>query len=131
MCAVLNADLSSNSTNFRTAGSHTGDVLRVSIEGEASLDELETLGRVLDATHAEAQRLAAKEVVMDLTQLEFLNSSGVKHFVTWLQKASSIDDGYKIRLVSSPLVPWQRRGLEVLRCFAPQRVTVEAAAATL
>lgn len=98
------------------------------MEGEASLDALESLRRVLDATHDEAQKLAAKEVVMDLTQLEFINSSGVKHFVTWLRKAAEApaDAGYQIRLLSSPLVPWQRRGLEALRCFAPQRVTVEA-----
>jgi hypothetical protein len=75
-------------------------------------------------------RLEAKEVVMDLTRLGFLSSSGIKQFVKWLRRASESSDGngYRIRLLSSPLVPWQRRGLEALRCFAPEHVTVETAA---
>lgn len=127
----LRSDIAAREPNFCTAARHDAERLEVTVEGEASLDALEALGRVLDATHEEAMRLQAKEVVMNLTQLEFLNSSGVKHFVKWLRRASEVGDGrgYQIRLVSSPLVPWQRRGLEALRCFAPHRVTVETAAA--
>lgn len=127
----LRSDISVQEAHFRTAARHDAERLEVSVEGEASIDTLDALSRVLDATHEEAVRLKAKEVVMNLTQLEFLNSSGVKHFVKWLRRASEAGDGngYRIRLVSSPLVPWQRRGLEALRCFAPQRVTVETTAA--
>ena len=126
---TLRAELAVQEPNFRTAARHDSDRLEVSVEGEASLDYLETLSRVLDATHEEAIRLNLKEVVMNLTQLEFLNSSGVKHFVKWLKRAAAVGEGqgYRIRILSSPLVPWQRRGLEALRCFAPQRVTVETA----
>lgn len=127
---MLRPELSVQEPNFRTAGRHDSDRLEISVEGEAGLEALDALGRVLDATHDEAVRLEAKEVVMNLTQLEFLNSSGVKHFVNWLRRASELGEGkgYRIRLVSSPLVPWQRRGLEALRCFAPQRVTIETTA---
>ncbi len=129
---TLRPGLEVQEPNFRTAARHDADRLEVSIQGEASLDSLESLSRVLDATHEEAVRLSSKEVVMNLTQLEFLNSSGVKHFVKWLRRASAAGEGqgYRIRILSSPLVPWQRRGLEALRCFAPQRVTVETVSET-
>jgi hypothetical protein len=126
---TLRSELEVQEPNFRTEAKHDAERLEVSVQGEASLESLETLSRLLDATHEEAVRLNSKEVVMNLTQLEFLNSSGVKHFVKWLRRASAAGDGqgYRIRILSSPLVPWQRRGLEALRCFAPQRVTVETA----
>ncbi|MBX3225823.1 MAG: hypothetical protein KIT84_30400 [Labilithrix sp.] len=126
------ATLGSAGAGFRTAGSHEGTSLRVRMEGEASYDVLDALGRVLDATHDEAIRLAVKDVVMDVTKLEFLSSSGVKQFVMWLRKASEAapDAGYHVRFVSSPRVPWQRRGLEALRCFAPDRVSVETSCST-
>jgi hypothetical protein len=119
--------LSCNEATFRSKPGHEGSTLTVTLEGEATLDAVDILRRILEATHVEAERLHAKEVAMDLTQLEFLNSSGVKHFVSWLRRAAQLPEGanYRIRLVSSALVPWQRRGLDALRCFAPQLVTVE------
>jgi anti-anti-sigma factor len=127
---TLRSEIAVQEPNFRTAGRRDSDRLEIRLEGEASIEALDALGRVLALTHEEAVRLEAKEVVMNLTQLEFMSSSGLKHFVRWLRRACELGDGkgYRIRLVSSPLVPWQRRGLEALRCFAPQRVTVETAA---
>lgn len=115
--------------SFRSHPHHEGQTLRVRLEGEVDLDAIDAISQVLKRAHAAAQELGAKQVVLDLTKLEFVNSSGIKHFVTWIRSASELTEpaAYDIKLVSNPLLPWQRRSLEALRCFNPKLVTVETA----
>jgi anti-anti-sigma factor len=115
--------------SFRSLPTHDGNTLRLELQGEVDLDATEAIGAVLKRTHAAAQELGAKSVVVDLTKLEFVNSSGIKHFVTWIRNASELAEpaAYEIKLVSNPLLPWQRRSLEALRCFNPKLVSVETA----
>jgi anti-anti-sigma factor len=115
--------------SFRSRPKHDGDTLRIELQGEVDLDATEAIGGVLKRTHAAAQQLGVKAVVLDLTKLEFVNSSGIKHFVTWIRNASELPEtgAYEIKLVSNPLLPWQRRSLEALRCFNPKLVTIETA----
>ncbi len=105
-------------------------VLTVNLEGEADLESTSLIGRALQNAHLEAQRRGASEVALDLTQLLFVNSSGIKHFVAWLRDASRLPQNiaYRIRIISSPLIPWQRRSLNALRCFAPDILTIETVA---
>ncbi len=118
--------LSSETARFRATPLLDGTTLRLTLEGEADLEATDALGKILDGAHHEAQRLQTKEVAVDLTRLEFLSSSGVKHFITWLRNASLLqgDTSYRIRLMSSRLVPWQRRTLAALTCFAPTILTI-------
>ncbi len=66
-------------------------------------------------------------MVVDLRQLEFMNSSCFKCLVTWLHRLQQAPaaDRYAIRIVSSPSVSWQKRSLYAIRAFAPDLVTVE------
>lgn len=97
------------------------------LEGEANLEATDSIRRMLELAHAEALKLKVAEVALDFTQLEFLNSSGIKHLVTWIRRVSALpeQERYRIRVISSALVPWQRRSLEALQCFAPKLVSVE------
>ena len=115
--------------SFRSRPAHEGTTLRLELQGEVDLDATEAIGSVLKRAHAAAQELGAKSVVLDLTKLEFVNSSGIKHFVTWIRNASELAEpaAYDIKLVSNPLLPWQRRSLEALRCFNPKLVTIQTA----
>lgn len=101
------------------------------LAGEANLDATDSLKRVLEGTHKEALQLKVGEVAVDLTELEFLNSSGIKHFVSWLRRVAELPktESYQIRVVSSALMPWQRRSLEALQCFAPKLISIETRAA--
>lgn len=124
----MNAEkMSCRQTNFQSTPSFEPGRLTVKLEGEGNLDAIDAIRTVLTGAHAEAQRLGVKEVVIDLTELEFLNSSGIKHFVSWLRDASLLpaESSYGIRLISSPLVPWQRRSLNALQCFAPKLLTID------
>jgi hypothetical protein len=119
--------LSFRQPNFQSTPEYEPGRLTVKLEGEGNLDAIDAIKTVLTGAHTEAQRLAVKEVVVDLTELEFLNSSGIKHFVSWLREASLLppETSYSIRLISSPLVPWQRRSLNALQCFAPKLLTID------
>ncbi len=116
---------------FHSTPELVGGTLVLRLDGEIALDITTALKRILEAVHTEAVAQKVTEVVLDLTQLEFLNSSGIKHFVTWLQVASDLpeDAGYRIRIVGSATFIWQRRCFETLRCFAPRLVSVETRAA--
>jgi anti-anti-sigma factor len=107
--------------------SFTDTTLTVHLEGEVDLESTPLIGRYLQEAHQEAQLRGAKEVALDLTQLQFVNSSGIKHFVNWLRDASRLapEIAYNIRILSSPLIPWQRRSLGALRCFAPNILTID------
>lgn len=116
---------------FRSTPQHEGNTLVLKLAGEANLDATDSLKRVLEGTHKEALQLKVGEVAVDLTELEFLNSSGIKHFVSWLRRVAELPktESYQIRVVSSALMPWQRRSLEALQCFAPKLISIETRAA--
>lgn len=115
-------------SNFQATPSAEPDKLTIKLTGEGNLEAVDAIRTVLTGAHSEAQRLALKEVVIDLTELEFLTSSGIKHFVSWLREASLLgDSAYAIRFVSSPKVSWQRRSLQALQIFASKLLTIEVA----
>jgi anti-anti-sigma factor len=115
---------------FQSKSAPDGDRLNLSIEGEVNLEATDWLRNVLVDAHGEAQRMGAKEVVVDLSQLDFLNSSGIKHLVSWLGKVTQLpeESRYRIRLLSSAMIPWQRRSLAALQYFAPNLLTIETVA---
>jgi anti-anti-sigma factor len=123
--------VSCTQTNFQATPRYEPGKLTIKLTGEGDLDAVDAIRNVLTGAHSEAQRLSVKEVVVDLTELEFLNSSGIKHFVSWLRETSLLGDAaYGIRLISSPLIPWQRRSLHALQCFAPKLLTIDAPASS-
>ena len=119
--------LSTVLSRFRSTPRYEPPRLTITLEGEADLDAIDALGTVLEATHSEAERLGVEQVVVDITRLAFLNSSGIRHFVVWLRKAAELKEpaGYRIRMLSSAAIPWQRRSLKALSCFASDILSIE------
>ena len=85
------------------------------------------LNPFVDATHAYALEAGAKEVKVDLTQLEFCNSSGFKSFIHWIERiqASPEPKRYKLRFVSTKERRWQRASLLALSCYGVNTVVIE------
>jgi hypothetical protein len=103
-----------------------GESLHLLIEGDANMDAVDEIGRVLDEVHDSARREPAGTVVVDVRNLEFMNSSCFKKFVTWIGQVQELAaEGYKVRFLSNAKMHWQRRSLHVLQCFAPDLVAVE------
>ena len=103
----------------------TGLVAKLS--GTADLRVTDSVEAILTRVHQKALELGIPEVRMDLRELEFMNSSCFKSFVSWISEVSDLTAGqYRIRFLSNPSILWQRRSLNALSCFAAELVTIEA-----
>jgi hypothetical protein len=87
------------------------------------------LNPFVDAIHAHAVESAAKELRVDLTGLEFCNSSGFKAFIHWIEKIQQLPEAkkYKLRFLSSKERRWQRASLLALSCYGVNLVVIEGA----
>jgi hypothetical protein len=103
-------------------------IVRIVLTGSAdSFEAKSDLETTMQRLHDEALRVATSKVVVDLRGLSFMNSSCFKVFVSWLASVRALDESkqYKIHLVSSPAVSWQKRSLNALSCFAVNLVVIE------
>ena len=91
------------------------------------MSAVERLGQLLANIHDRAVKEKATEVIVDLTQLEFMNSACFKKLVTWITHVEAVPaaNRYRIRFKSNPQMHWQRRSLHALHCFAMDVVLVE------
>ena len=97
------------------------------LSGTADLRVTDSVEAILTRVHQKALELSISEVRMDLRELEFMNSSCFKSFVSWISEVSDLTAGqYRIRFLSNPRILWQRRSLHALSCFAAELVTIEA-----
>ena len=113
---------------FTLTPSHSGGLVFVRLSGNADMNAQSTLATALRQVHSEALRLGVAEVVCELDELYFMNSSCFKALVTWVTTLLSVDPGkrYRIRVRSNPKLAWQRRSVEALRCLADRLVIVES-----
>ena len=103
------------------------DALVAKLSGTADLRVTDSVEAILTRVHQKALELSIPEVRMDLRELEFMNSSCFKSFVSWISEVSDLTVGqYRIRFLSNPSILWQRRSLHALSCFAAELVTIEA-----
>ena len=106
---------------------HEESALVAKLSGTADLRVTDSVEAILGRVHQTALELSISEVQMDLRELEFMNSSCFKSFVSWISEVSDLTAGqYRIRFLSNPSILWQRRSLHALSCFAAELVTIEA-----
>jgi hypothetical protein len=112
--------------DFSGATTRDGNVLTTKLRGTADYSAIDLLDKLLTQTHVDATKHPASEVVVDLRDLEFMNSSCFKSFVSWITDVQELDAGaqYKVRFLSNPKLHWQKRSLHSLRCFAVELITV-------
>lgn len=120
-------ELARSEAKVKTSASHEGDVITLRLAGEAAMDAMATMESVLASLHEKAQALGVASVAIDLTQLEFMNSSCFKAFVSWIDRVQQMDaqKQYRIRFVSNPAILWQRRSLHALQCFASELISID------
>lgn len=99
--------------------------VRLKLTGSADAAAIEPLSTLLPKLHTEATRVGVDHVIVDFLELEFMNSSCFKSFVTWISTLQEAKDQYRITFFSNPTMLWQRRSLHALSCFAADLVSVE------
>jgi hypothetical protein len=95
--------------------------------GNADIDAIAPLRDLMARIHVEMVRAKAREIEIDLRDLEFMNAACMKLFVNWVSDIleSPEDQRYRLRFVSNPEVRWQRRSLMALQCFTTDVVVLD------
>lgn len=104
-----------------------GERIELDLVGTADLRVAGELDQVLQCVHDQAVSRHLRQVDVNLKELEFMNSSCFKSFVSWIGRLQELPEGqqYRVRLLSDPNVIWQKRSLQALSCFAANLITVE------
>jgi hypothetical protein len=78
----------------------------------------------LEIVHNMALGEGLPEVKVDVTALGFLNSSGIKEFLSWILRRNRIppEKKYKINFLFDPAVAWQPITLPRLRDLDPEGI---------
>ena len=71
---------------------------------------------------------AEATIALDLGDLEFMAASCFNVFVVWVGLINELppERRYGLKFTINPAVPWQRRSLTTLTCFATDIVTVSS-----
>ena len=88
----------------------------VSITGSLRLNGMDEYAPILDTLQAALEN--SKEMILDLSKLDFLNSSGIAMLAKFAIQARGID-GLILTLIGSADVPWQGKSLKNLQRLFP------------
>lgn len=127
MSAVEGADVAVPDFTASLKHDAAANELHAILSGTADMRVWATLKTYLDRVHAEAGKRKVPRVTVDFRELEFMNSSCFKNFVSWLTVDAALpaDQRYKVRFLSSSSRHWQRRSLQALGCVAQDITSVE------
>lgn len=104
---------------------HVGPTLRVTLRGDASGEALAPLDELIERVHSTVVSDDIAEAAIDIRELEFMSMVCFKSLLTWVTRIQEESKQYHLRFISNPNIPWQRRSLKSLSCFAADLVEVE------
>jgi hypothetical protein len=112
--------VSEETISFRAAGT------QLAIIGVADTETAEPLAAALAGLHRTALATSAKQVTIDLGELEFASSTAIKEIVSWLQVIMELapDQHYRVAFKSTPKYSWQARSLRAIAAFAGDTVQI-------
>jgi anti-anti-sigma factor len=123
------AVLDVNEPHFNTASALDLDAraIVVSVSGNADMAVSDPWRAFLQAIDAEARRLSVDEMVFELRELYFMNSSCLSVLMRMIHNLvqGSGEPGYRMRFKANPNLRWQKRSLLALSSLARDRVIVE------
>ena len=107
-----------------------GSKIHLHFIGTADARATDLMGPLLTSVHAEAQKIRAQQVTVDFRQLDFMSSSCLKAFVTWIGtvRELGVEQRYRMRFVGDATKYWQRRSLDALRGLASELIEVKVEA---
>ena len=102
--------------------------MTLSLVGTADTSAESALNELLGRLHGELQKTGVRVVVVDLHELEFMNSSCFKSFITWIVAVRRLpeDQHYKIRFRPNAAMHWQKRSLHAICYFGGDLVSIES-----
>ena len=106
----------------------SGGSMTLRLSGEADRGAVPRLQDYVERLHAQLQRLRAREVLVDLRDLAFMNSSCFRVLIHWVVEITKLkpDARYRLILRHDPDVLWQRQSYLSLQGFAPDVVSLQS-----
>ncbi|MDB4955484.1 MAG: uncharacterized protein JWO36_3053, partial [Myxococcales bacterium] len=100
----MSVELPKLSSPMSINASFADGIVHVRLAGTADVEAKPDLDAVTKKLHEECLRLTATKVVVDLRELEFMNSSCFKAFVAWIAMIRDLetDKQYRMHLLSNP-----------------------------
>ncbi|HOV14443.1 MAG TPA: SiaC family regulatory phosphoprotein, partial [Spirochaetota bacterium] len=98
-----------------------GDI--VSISGNIECEKPDKfMTPFFNEVHNEILLKGMKEIKLDIRKLGFLNSSGIKELVDWINKLNDLNDNekYVITVLTNPDYLWQESSITTLGYLNPQ-----------
>lgn len=116
---------------FSVRLSAQGDTVTLACTGTLdSNDSTAHLQPHLLALHGQLLESGVKKVVLDVTQVSYMNSSGVKCFMTWFIKAERLKEPpYEIQIVFDPQRTWQYVSFTTMGRIAPKVLRTQSLSA--
>lgn len=113
---------------LRVVTARAGEELAGRLAGVAEIAVNDRLAGYLHALHTRAATDHVKQVVMDLARLDFMNAACFRAFVAWIHELQELPRPrqYLIRFRWNEQLPWQRRSINALKCFATDLISIEA-----
>ncbi len=91
--------------DFHSRVTMADGVITLTLKGRARPANRRSLGEMLDEIHEHVRRLDVSRVVVDVTDLEFMNSSCFKSIVSWLTNRAAGDGAIQGPLRLQPQPP--------------------------
>jgi hypothetical protein len=109
------------------ATARVGAASELTLTGSADNAVATQLTTLIDNLHNELVATGSREICVDIRALEFMNASCFNILVNWLGHVNELDPDkrYQLKFSTNTSIPWQRRSLRTLSCFATDLVTVE------
>lgn len=81
----------------------------------------------LKEVHDKVLKQGVRNVLVNISDLSFLNSSGIKEFVDWIIRLESLTElqKYTIKFLCSYKYPWQETSIGTLTLLNPELVKFE------
>src|SRR5258706_4821542 len=96
--------------DFRGVASSDEDSVTLQMAGSADHESMALVGQLVEGAQAEAKRMNPREAGIDIRKLEFMNSSSLKVFVSWIAELhESPEVTYNLRFRSKPSAHWPNR----------------------
>jgi hypothetical protein len=111
----------SGEVSFRAEGN------RVFVKGEMdSTSSRDFIAAFFELVHHMTVGESHVELHIDVTALSFLNSSGIKEFLSWILRRNRLAPGkkYLLNFVYDPTITWQPITLTRLRDLDPSGITL-------